>query len=270
MNSVLISNVSKDYIYKTIICPYTSPFNQTKDKFDEMMLYKHIINGWLMSIVISVGIIANLIVICALMHENMRRSSTNIYLLALTASNLSSLVLLFISTSVRYSIVYPFRLTYCQHFYENFVHRALPYLTPANHLFQLNGIYLTMAVAIDRLILVRSNSKNIKTKKRIHITLLTIFSIFIFCTLFTLPNWFIYESKMISQNTTVIFSKMPISYDRHDSLSDQLNFKNDNNGIIKSSIEEINNYIYVNTDFGNKSGKLLSTLFFSFFFQFKI
>ena len=136
----------------------------------------------------------------------MRKSSTNAYLLALSSSNLVSLICLILMVSLRFTMVHPYRTKYCTHWYESFISRALPYLTPINQLFQLCGIYLIISVSIDRLILVvRSKDMKISArmrKKRRLITWIVIFLIFLFCFVFTLPNWFLYKSVAVELNIT--------------------------------------------------------------------
>lgn len=78
----------------------------------------------------------------------------------------------------------------------------MPYLTPINNMFQLSGIYLIMAVSIDRLVIVRKQVKPTigNRRRRKLLTWLVIMAIFLFSFLFTLPNWFLYESERIELN----------------------------------------------------------------------
>ena len=161
-------------------------------------------NGWFSLFTIIFGILANSITICALLHRHMRKSSTNAYLLALSSSNLASLICLLLMVGLRFVLVHPYRLEYCKNWYESFISRAIPYLTPINQLFQLSGIYSIISVSIDRLILVRKHVKPTacNRKKRRFVTWLVIFFIFLFCFIFTLPNWFLYKSKLVEANIT--------------------------------------------------------------------
>ena len=136
----------------------------------------------------------------------MRKSSTNAYLLALSSSNLVSLLCLILMVSLRFTLVHPYRTIYCTHWYESFISLAIPYLTPINQLSQLVGIYLIISVSIDRLILV-VHSKDMKIsarmrKKRRLVTWIVIFLIFLCCFMFTLPNWFLYKSVQVKLNIT--------------------------------------------------------------------
>lgn len=95
-------------------------------------------------------------------------------------------------------------MVYCKSWYENFINRAMPWLTPINNLFQVSGIYLIMAVSIDRLVIVRKQVKPTKSNRRRRklFTWFVIFTIFLFSFIFTLPNWFLYESTAIQINIT--------------------------------------------------------------------
>jgi hypothetical protein len=82
----------------------------------------------------------------------------------------------------------------------------------------MSGIYLIISVSIDRLILVlRSKDMKITSrmrKKRRLITWIVIFLIFLFCFIFTLPNWFLYRSTLVELNLTLsdLSSNFPYSY----------------------------------------------------------
>ena len=134
----------------------------------------------------------------------------------LSSSNLVSLLCLLLMVGLRFTTVYPYRTTYCIHWYESFISLAIPYLTPINQFFQMSGIYLIIAVSIDRLILViRSKDMKITSrmrKKRRLITWIVIFLIFLFCFLFTLPNWYLYTSKLVELNVTLNELSSSFSY----------------------------------------------------------
>ena len=185
--------------FNIFVCPYNNYFNYSNVELDSILTYKHVINGWLSMCIILVGIIANFITICALLHEYMRMSSTNLYLTALSFSNLVSLLCLFFMTALRFVLVHPYRLLYCKHWYENLINKYIPYLTPINNMFQLSGIYLIIAVSIDRLILIRNRSMptECSRKKRRQATWFIIGLIFVFCFLFTCPNWFLYKTTVV-------------------------------------------------------------------------
>lgn len=190
--------------YSLYKCPFYNYYNYSIQNLDNILMYKHYISGWLSLFVILIGILANSITICALLHRYMRKSSTNAYLLALSTSNLISLTCLFLMMGLRFTLVYPYRLMFCKHWYENFISKSIPYLTPINNLFQLSGIYLIMAVSIDRFVLVKKHVKPTASnrKRRKLITWAVIFLIFLFCFIFTLPNWFLYKSTEVELSIT--------------------------------------------------------------------
>jgi hypothetical protein len=185
-------------------CPFVNVYNYTTRELDILLTYKHYISGWLCLLVIVAGLVANSITICALLHRYMRKSSTNAYLLALAFSNLCSLVCLFAMTGARFTLVHPYRLVYCKSWYENFINRAIPFLTPVNNLFQVSGIYLIVAVSIDRLVIVKKQVKPTQgnRRRRKMFTWAVIMAIFVFSFFFTLPNWFLYESQSSEINIT--------------------------------------------------------------------
>lgn len=106
------SKITRDLILAMYQCPFHNIFNYTTHDLDLLLTYKHYISGWLCLLVILVGLVANSITICALLHRYMRKSSTNSYLLALAFSNLCSLVCLMLMIGARFSIVHPYRFVY--------------------------------------------------------------------------------------------------------------------------------------------------------------
>ena len=96
-------------------------------------------------------------------------------------------------------MVYPYLKTYCFHWYESIINLLMPYFTPINNLFQLNGIYLTVAVSLDWYFWIKEKRTirySLKRKWFKKKTLCVIFSIFTLCSIFTLPNWFLYKSNV--------------------------------------------------------------------------
>ena len=192
-------------ISNSFLCPSSRPTNNYTDHdVDTMLLYKHYINGCFSLPVILVGIVANSVAISALLHRSLRNSSTNAYLTVLSLSNLMSLLCMLLMDGIRFTLVHPYRHVYCLHWYENWISLATPFLAPIKNLFQLNGIYLIMAVSIDRLILIKSRMKSTKTNKRLRkvITWIVIMCIFFFCIMFTFPNWFLFKSVPVAINIT--------------------------------------------------------------------
>jgi hypothetical protein len=188
--------------FNAYVCPYNNYYNYSNQELDLILGYKRYISGWLSFVIIVVGIAANSVTICALLYRCMRRSSTNAYLLALSLSNLISLTCLLLMTALRFTLVYPYRLNYCKHWYENWISQCIPYLTPINNMFQLSGIYLIIAVSIDRLVIIRIHARptDASRRKRRTITWIIIGAIFAFCFLFTAPNWFLYKTTMVEMS----------------------------------------------------------------------
>jgi hypothetical protein len=86
------------------VCPSGRNLNYTDEQLDVLLNLKHYINGWTAICLIPIGIIANLITIITLLDKVMRQSSTNSYLLALTSSNLFSLICLFLMSALRFTL----------------------------------------------------------------------------------------------------------------------------------------------------------------------
>ena len=170
--------------------------NNDQENDDKLMFFKYF-SAWISIFVIIAGILANSITIVVLMNKKMARTSTNLYLVALSFSNIISLSLLFLMIGLRFTLVYPYLKIYCFHWYENWVNLLMPYLSPINNLFQLNGIYLTVSVSVDWYFLIKEKSirRSFKRKWVEKKTLCIIICIFTFCVLFTLPNWFLYKSE---------------------------------------------------------------------------
>ena len=234
-------------------CPFQNKYNYSKNDLDVLLMYKHYINGWLSLFVILIGILANSITVCALLHKHMRQSSTNAYLLTLSWSNLSSLICLFLMTGLRFTLVSPYRLKYCKHWYENFIGVAMPYLTPINQLSQLSGIYLMMAVSIDRYILVKNKVKLTEANRRRRniITWTVILSIFIFCFIFTLPNWFIYTSSSSVINLIDDGKEFVLNSINSSKLVDSLDLNNKNLNETSVMLSHKVKYFYTqHTQFG--------------------
>jgi hypothetical protein len=198
IQSLLANNAFYLEKFNAYICPYNNYYNYTNYELDLILTYKHYINGWLSFAIILFGILANSVTVCALLHKYLRSSSTNAYLLALSASNLMSLVCMFLMTALRFTLVHPYRLHYCKHWYENLINQLIPFLTPVNNLFQLSGIYLIIAVSIDRLVIIRIHGRPTEQgrRRRLIATWCIISAIFLFCILFTLPNWFLYRTTV--------------------------------------------------------------------------
>ncbi len=112
LNSVSLANsqaIDDVLNNQNLICPYKSYDSYSVNDLDELLFYKHLINGWLSVLVIVFGICANCITIVVLVHKNMQKTSTNNYLLALSISNLFSLICLLLMSGLRFTVVHPYR-----------------------------------------------------------------------------------------------------------------------------------------------------------------
>lgn len=94
---------------ENLACTYNNISSFSTTEFDELLLYKHWINGWLTVLVIVGGIFANCVTMFALVHGHMLRTPTNIYLMALSFSNLISLICLLVMSGLRFILVHPYR-----------------------------------------------------------------------------------------------------------------------------------------------------------------
>ena len=145
--------------------------------------------GWgYIGIVISLfGIIGNIITILVLISPSMRTTSTNIYLTALSCSNILFLLIFIPSYSMRYLLGYKLFLTNQPPFAFEVLLLRLP-TTPIYNTLSLSIIYLTIALSLDRLILVKFPLKAKQT-----LTLRTTFSaisfIYLFCIIYCIPYW---------------------------------------------------------------------------------
>ena len=94
---------------ENLACTYSNYSSYSTTEFDELLLFKHWVNGWLTLLVIIGGIFANSVTMFALVHGHMLKTPTNIYLMALSFSNLISLICLLVMSGLRFILVYPYR-----------------------------------------------------------------------------------------------------------------------------------------------------------------
>lgn len=152
-----------------------------------ILLFRLIVWGYV-GIVLSIfGIIGNLITILVLMSSSLRRTSTNIYLIALSCSNILFLLIFIPSYSVRYLLGYSVYMSNQPPFAFEILLTRLP-TTPVYNTILLSIIYLTIALSIDRLILIKFplKSKHILTKR---VTFTTILLIYVFSIVYCVPYW---------------------------------------------------------------------------------
>jgi hypothetical protein len=148
------------------------------------------------------GLILNLFTIVVLMNPKMR-SSTNVYLTALSAANMICLINFILLNSVRYIISSENFLKQAgvhidpkeddPHRYESFINFTLAYWHPIVSTFQLYAIYLTCAVSVDRCLCLVFPFKVDKICS-IKNAIVSIALIFVFCVVYNIPNWFEVES----------------------------------------------------------------------------
>ncbi|CAF2639707.1 unnamed protein product [Rotaria sp. Silwood2] len=154
---------------------------------DYILLYRLIVWGYV-GIVLSIcGIVGNIITILVLISPSMRTTSTNIYLTALSCSNILFLLIFIPSYSMRYLLGYRLYMTNQPPFAFEILLTRLP-TTPVYNTILLSIIYLTIAVSMDRLILVKFplKAKRILTQRA---TLITILLIYIFSIVYCIPYW---------------------------------------------------------------------------------
>jgi hypothetical protein len=193
---------------------------------DELLIIRlrYVFFGYIFLPISVIGLILNGFTITVLLHPRMKSFSTNIYLIALSIANIVCLINYIFLYSIRYLIsnenfkktIYDAnRLAYATKtsihgiVYENFLSMILWSWSPIFLTFQLFSIYLTCAVTVDRWIylLYPLKAESICTIKR---TLITIFCIFLYCVLFTLPRWFeiTYDKRFDpSTNLTLYYAK---------------------------------------------------------------
>lgn len=173
--------------------------------------------GWLCLPIAIIGILLNCFSIYILLHPKMKSISTNIYLTALSLSNIICLLNYIIFYSLRYLISYKnFKniilsksintqideeINYTAIYYENFCNIILWAWSPIFLTIQLFSIYLTCAITIDRSIYILFPfDKDVYCSKTR--TLKAIYLIFFLTILFNLPRWFevTYEKHFDSFN----------------------------------------------------------------------
>mgnify|MGYP002384808913 FL=1 len=155
---------------------------------DYVLLFRLIFWGYLGMILSIFGIIGNIITIIVLISPSMRTTSTNIYLTALSCSNILFLLIFIPSYSVRYLLGYKLYMSNQPPFSFEILLTRLP-TTPVYNTILLSIIYLTIAVSMDRLILIKfpMKTKQMLTKRT---TMITIFSIYLFSIVYCIPYWF--------------------------------------------------------------------------------
>ncbi|CAF0994761.1 unnamed protein product [Adineta steineri] len=169
-----------------------------------ILLFRLIVWGYIGMVLSIFGIIGNIITILVLISPSMRTTSTNVYLTALSCSNILFLCIFIPTYSMKYLLGYSaYMSNQPQSAFEIFLMR-LP-TTPIYNTILLSIIYLTIAVSMDRLILVifPLKAKRILTKRA---TLITIFLIYLFSILYCIPYWL--EQQYDPKSNSCRFTKI--------------------------------------------------------------
>jgi len=168
--------------------PNNSSTADGNDGFDYILLFRLIVWGYVGIVLSLFGIFGNIITILVLISPSMRKTSTNIYLTALSCSNIIFLLIFIPSYSMRYLLGYRLYMTNQPPFAFEILLTRLP-TTPIYNTILLSIIYLTIAVSMDRLILVKFplKAKQILTQRT---TLTAILSIYMFSIIYCIPYWF--------------------------------------------------------------------------------
>ena len=164
-----------------------SSYDETDHGVGYILLFRLIVWGYIGMILSLFGIIGNIITIIILISPSMRKTSTNIYLTAISCSNIIFLLIFIPSYSIKYLLGYNVYMTNQPPFAFEILLTRLP-TTPVYNTILLSIIYLTIGVSMDRLILIKYplKSKRILTKR---VTLITILLIYIFCIVYCIPYW---------------------------------------------------------------------------------
>ncbi|CAF3995549.1 unnamed protein product [Rotaria sordida] len=154
---------------------------------DYILLFRLIVWGYFGMVLSLFGIIGNIITILVLISPSMRTTSTNIYLTALSCSNILFLLIFIPSYSMRYLLGYRLYISNQPPFAFEILLTRLP-TSPVYNTILLSIIYLTIAVSMDRLILIKFplKAKQILTQRA---TLITILLIYIFSIVYCIPYW---------------------------------------------------------------------------------
>ncbi|CAF0869897.1 unnamed protein product [Adineta ricciae] len=154
---------------------------------DYILLFRLVVWGYIGMVLSIFGIVGNIITILVLISPSMRTTSTNIYLTAISCSNILFLLIFIPTYSMRYLLGYSVYMSNQPPFAFEILLLRLP-TTPVYNTIVLSMIYLTLALSIDRLISVKFplEFKHILTQRR---TLIAIFCVYLFSILYCIPYW---------------------------------------------------------------------------------
>jgi hypothetical protein len=178
------------------ICKRTLSHNYSNEQIDNLMFVKYVVSGWTTLFIVFIGIGANSVAVKILASMLSRKSTTYIYLLGISISNVVNLVYLGITVGLRFTIVHPYRKVFCVNWFESFVNTTMPYTVPISNMFYLSGIYMMVALSANRLFSMNDSFRDsIKRKKYVKYTWLVVVLIHLFSVLYTLPSWFMYQTE---------------------------------------------------------------------------
>ncbi|CAF3375681.1 unnamed protein product [Rotaria socialis] len=171
--------------------------NVTISETENLVVFKRLIEGYLLSFVCIIGLIGNSITCVSILINQIRRSSpTDIYICGLS----------FISMFVLSGFLLTHGIRALFNVYGEIIHRSLfTIVFPAHLTCLLIQIYLTTAISIDRFLLIcywrKLSYRKWRTPKRI---IYIIISIIIFAIIYCLPFWFehvVIDNQYISLST---------------------------------------------------------------------
>ncbi|CAF1135163.1 unnamed protein product [Rotaria sordida] len=166
----------------------------TTTAFSEQRLveFKRIVEGYLLSIVCICGLLGNVLTCVILSSRIMRKSTTNIYIFALSC--VSSCIL------IGFLLTHGIRLTFhAETFYRHIFTRVFPIHVTC----LLIQIYLTVIVVLDRCILICSPFRDQKRRSPRHAVFIVL-CVSLFCILYCIPFWF--EFTLIKKDNTRVIS----------------------------------------------------------------
>ncbi|CAF1160801.1 unnamed protein product [Didymodactylos carnosus] len=172
-----------------------------------ILLVRLILQGYISFFIGICGIVGNIITIIVLCSKTMRTTPTNIYLTALSASNIFYLLIFIPQQSLKYMLGYKMYLNDKPFPYELII-AQIP-MTAISNTILLSLIFLTVAVSIDRLIFIKYPLKAARICTRRN-TLIVIFFIYAFSIIYCIPYWLeqYYDSETQSCRLTPIGKKI--------------------------------------------------------------
>jgi hypothetical protein len=170
--------------------------NITISETENLVLFKHLIEGYLLSSVCIIGLIGNSLTCSSILTNRIRRSSpTDIYIFGLSFTSIFVLAGFLLTHGIRSSFPE----------YGEKLHRYLFIrVFPAHVTCILIQIYLTAAISIDRFLLIccwqAFSYRKWRTPKRI---IYIIISITLFSIIYCSPFWF---EHVINNNKQIVLS----------------------------------------------------------------